>query len=166
MAGPPEGVAAWPFREECAVLRERLDEELKVAMRARDAVTLSVIRMVKAAVLDQETRAERTTLDDDGIVRVVEKEIKERRAAIEDFERGGRQDLVDKALGEITVLQTFLPAQLSADELAALVKRAVEETGASGPKDMGRVMGWLTPHTRGRAEGRVVSDLVKAHLAP
>jgi uncharacterized protein YqeY len=146
------------------VLRERLDTELKAAMRERDAMKISVIRLVKSAILAQETKGTRTTLDDDGILQVITKEVKERRESAAEFEKAGRSDLVAKAEDEIRLLQEFLPQQLSRDELEALVNQAIQETSASGPRDMGKVMGWLTPRTRGRADGRQVSELVKSRL--
>lgn len=148
------------------MLRERLDAELKTALRERNSVRLSVIRQVKAGVLAQETKAVRTTLDDDGILQVIAKEVKERREAIAEFRRGDREDLVSKAEAEIRELETFLPPPLGLDELTRLVQEAVRESGAQGPKDMGRVMALLMPQTRGRADGKVVSDLVKSRLAP
>ncbi len=145
-------------------LRERLNDDLKQAMRDKDAVRLTVIRGIKAAVLQAETRGERTTLDDSGIVAVIAKEVKERQDAAPDFERGGRQDLVDKLAQEIAVLQQYLPEPLSESELTALISEALKETGAQGPKDMGKMMGWLSPRTRGRADGRMVSEAVKRAL--
>ncbi|NMP23006.1 GatB/YqeY domain-containing protein [Sulfobacillus harzensis] len=145
-------------------LRDRLNEDLKTAMRAKDAARLSVIRGIKAAILQAETRGERVVLDDPGIVQVIAKEVKERQDAIEEFRRGGRADLVDKLTGEIAVLKDYLPEPLSEAELAQLVETAISETGAEGPKDMGRVMGWLTPKTRGRADGKAVSEAVKTAL--
>lgn len=148
------------------MLRERLAEELKAAMKDKNAVRLSVIRQVKAGILNQETRASRTTLDDEGILQVIAKEVKERREAILEFQRGDRQDLVEKAEAEIRELERFLPPPMSEEELRALVDGAIRDTGATGPKDMGRVMAIVVPKTRGRADGRQVSDLVKARLNP
>jgi uncharacterized protein YqeY len=146
-------------------LRERLNDDLKDAMRAKDNLRLSVIRGIKAAILREETRAERTTLDDAAIVQVIAKEVKERQEAIGDFNRGGRPDLVEKAQSEIQVLQQYLPQPLSRAELDQLVREAIQEVGASGPRDMGRVMGWLTPKTRGRADGKEVAEVVKTLLS-
>lgn len=145
-------------------LRDRLNEDLKDAMRAKDAVRLSVIRGIKAAILQAETRGERVVLDEPGILQVLAKEVKERQDAIQEFERGGRGDLVDKLTQELAVLQDYLPEPLSEAELAQLIQEAIAETDAEGPKDMGRVMGWLTPKTRGRADGKAVSEAVKAAL--
>ena len=146
-------------------LREQLNEDLKTAMRAKDQARLAVIRGIKAAILAAETRSERITLDDDGILQVIAKELKERRDALPDFERSGRQDLVDKLHHEMALLSQYLPAPLTSDELRVLVNEAVQSVGATGPKDMGKVMAWLTPKTRGRADGREVSALVKEQLA-
>ena len=146
-------------------LREQLNEDLKTAMRAKDQARLAVIRGIKAAILAAETRSERITLDDDGILQVIAKELKERRDALPDFERSGRQDLVDKLHHEMELLSQYLPAPLTSDELRVLVNEAVQSVGATGPKDMGKLMAWLAPKTRGRADGRDVSALVKEQLA-
>jgi hypothetical protein len=145
-------------------LRDQLNEDLKTAMRAKDSARLTVIRGIKAAILAAETRSERITLDDDGIMQVIVKEVKERRDALPDFERGGRQDLVDKLTHEVELLAQYLPKPLTESEIEALVAEAVVAVGASGPQDMGKVMGWLSPKTRGRADGRRVSELVKFRL--
>ncbi|MCY0880693.1 MAG: GatB/YqeY domain-containing protein [Firmicutes bacterium] len=146
-------------------LRDRLNEDLKSAMRAHDTVRLSVIRGIKAAILSEETRDQRTTLDDDGIIRVIAKEVKQRQESLPDFERSGRSDLVQQLHQELDILSEYLPAPLSDDEVKALVEEAVAATGAAQPKDMGLVMGWLAPRTRGRADGRLVAELVKERLA-
>ncbi len=145
-------------------LRERLNDDLKAAMRAKDGTQLSVIRAVKAGILSQETRNERITLDDDGIMQVIVKEIKERREANEEFQRAGRRDLVEQNEKEMEVLSTYLPAPLPEDEIVGLVMGAIRETGAQGPKDMGKVMAIINPVIRGRADGRHVAELVKAQL--
>lgn len=146
-------------------LREQLNEDLKAAMRAKDQARLTVVRGIKAAMLAAETRSERITLDDEGILQVIVKELKERRDALPDFERSGRQDLVDKLQLEMTLLSEYLPTPLTEAELHALLEEAVATVEASGPKDMGKVMGWLSPKTRGRADGRQVAEMVKARLA-
>ena len=148
------------------MLREQLDADLKTALRQHDALRLSLIRQVKASVLAQETRGRRVTLDDPDILAVIAKEIKEREEVLPDFERGGRADLVEKARAEIAVLEEYLPPKLSDADLQDLVEAAVREVGAEGPRDMGRVMAVLTPKTRGRADGRTVSELVRARLSP
>lgn len=133
-------------------------------MRAKDGTRLSVIRAVKAGILSQETRNERITLDDDGIMQVIVKEIKERREANEEFQRAGRKDLVEQNEKEMEVLSAYLPAPLPEDEIVGLVMGAIRETGAQGPKDMGKVMALINPVIRGRADGRHVAELVKAQL--
>lgn len=147
------------------MLREQLDSDLKLALRERHAVRLSVIRQVKAAVLAQETRHARITLDDQAISAVIVKEIKERRDSLAEFERAHREDLAAKARAEIEELSRYLPEALSPADLAALVERAIEETGAQGVRDLGAVMAKVLPETRGRADGRTVSELVRERLA-
>ncbi|MDA8198273.1 MAG: GatB/YqeY domain-containing protein [Thermaerobacter sp.] len=146
------------------MLRDQLDADLKRALRERHAVRLSVIRQVKAAVLAQETRHVRTTMDDQGIQAVIVKEIKERRDALAEFERAHREDLADKARAEISELSRYLPAALSPAELQALVDRAIEHVGATSARDLGAVMAKVLPETRGRADGRTVSDVVRDRL--
>jgi uncharacterized protein YqeY len=146
------------------MLRDQLEAELKAALKERHAVRLSVIRQVKAAVLAQETRQARTTLDDQGIQAVIVKEIKERRDALAEFERAHREDLAEKARAEIQELSRYLPEALSPKDLEAMVERAIHETGAKTLKDLGQVMAKVLPETRGRADGRTVSELVKARL--
>ncbi|AEJ38902.1 GatB/Yqey family protein [Sulfobacillus acidophilus TPY] len=145
-------------------LRERLNQDLKDAMRAKDQARMTVIRGIKAAILEAETKSQRTTLDEDAIIGVIAKEVKERKETLPEFERGGRLDLVEKLQTEIHILEEYLPTPLTPEEVQALIAEAIRETGASGPRDMGRVMGWLSPKIRGRADGRAVSELVKAQL--
>ncbi len=146
-------------------VRDRLNDDLKTAMRAKDNVRLTVIRGVKAAILHAETKNQRTTLEDDGILQVLAKEVKERRDAIIEFERVGRPELVAKLQQEIVVLQEYLPEPLSETQLAHLIDEALHSVEARGPKDMGRVMGWLSPKTRGRVDGKIVSEAVRQALA-
>ncbi len=147
------------------MLREQLDADLKLALRERHAVRLSVIRQVKAAVLAQETRHARTTLDDQGIQAVIVKEIKERRDALAEFERAHRNDLADKARAEIAELSRYLPEAMSPAELQRLVDQAIEDSGAAGARDLGAVMAKVLPQTRGRVDGRTVSDMVRERLS-
>ena len=146
-------------------LRERLDADMKTAMREKDQLKLSTVRMIKSAMKYRETEPGATgPLDDAGIVAVVTSEIKKRRDAIAEYEKAGRQELAAKERDELAVLESYLPPQLSAAELESLVDEAIAATGAQGPKDMGAVMKALTPKTQGRADGRAVSDLVKKKL--
>ncbi len=145
-------------------LKERLDADLKTAMKEKDAVKLSVVRLLKSAIKYREIELAKT-LDDVEIQGVVASEIKRRRDAIEQFRAGNRPDLVDREEAEVRVLQGWLPAQLGLDELRAKVDEVVRRVGAAGPKDMGAVMKALLPEVQGRAEGKIVSELVKARLA-
>jgi uncharacterized protein len=147
-------------------LRERLDADLKAAMKERDELKLSVVRMLKSAVKYREVEGEKAiTLDETGILQVVGTEIKRRRDSVEQYRAGGREDLARKEEAEIAILQGYLPAQLSQAELEAKVDEVVARVGAKGPKDMGAVMKALLPEVQGRAEGKLVSDLVKQRLA-
>jgi len=145
-------------------LKERLDEDLKAAMRAREQLRLDTIRGLKSAIKYREIEIMKS-LDDAGVLGVVASEIKRRRDSVEQYRAGNRQDLVDKEEAEIVVLQAYLPAQLGEAELRAKVDEVVERTGAKGMKDMGAVMKALLPEVQGRAEGKTVSDMVKSRLS-
>jgi len=145
-------------------LRDRLHEEMTAATRSGDALRRDTLRMVWSAVYSAEKR-DRTTLTDDQAIAVLSREVKTRRESVEAYRRGGREDLAAKEEAEIAIITTFLPRALTEDELAALVDEAIAATGASSARDLGKVMGWLSPRTRGRADGKVVSGLVAAALA-
>ncbi|MCR5176688.1 MAG: GatB/YqeY domain-containing protein [Anaerovibrio sp.] len=145
-------------------LKEQLANDMKEAMKAKEKEKLAVIRMVRGAIKQQEIDG-KTELDDDAVIAVISKEVKMRRDSIADFEKGGRQDLVEQNEREISFLMPYLPQQLSEDEVRALVKEAVEKTGASAPKDMGKVMGALMPKVKGRADGKMVNNIVKEFLS-
>jgi uncharacterized protein YqeY len=145
-------------------LKDQLDADLKASMRDKDAVRLSVIRMLKSAIKYREIEAMKP-LDDAGVLQVVSGEIKRHKDSVEQFRAGNRPELVQKEEAEIAVLQGYLPAQLGEAELKALVEAAVVKTGASGPRDMGAVMKALLPDVQGKADGRLVSELVKARLS-
>ena len=145
-------------------LRERLDEDLKSAMRAKDSLRMNTIRGLKSAVKYREIELMKP-LDDAGILGVVTTEIKRRRDSVEQYRAGNRADLADKEDAEIRLLQDYLPRQLSALELEAKVDEVIGQVGAKGPKDMGAVMKALLPDVQGRADGKVVSELVKQRLA-
>jgi uncharacterized protein YqeY len=145
-------------------LKEQLDADLKTAMRDKDALKLSVVRMLKSAVKYREIEIMKP-LDDAGVLAVIGSEIKRRRDSVEQYRAGNRQDLVDKEEAEIRILQGYLPQQLTEDELRAKVDAAIASVGAKGPKDMGAVMKALLPEVQGRAEGKTVSEMVKARLA-
>jgi len=145
-------------------LKDTLDADMKTAMREKDAPRLSVIRMLKSAIKYREIEVMKP-LDDAGVLAVIASEIKRRRDSVEQYRAGNRADLADKEEAEIHVLQGYLPAQLGEDELRGKVDEAIARTGAKGPKDMGAVMKALLPEVQGRAEGKAVSDMVKARLA-
>ncbi len=149
-----------------ASLKERIDSELKEAMRSKDELGTSVLRMLKSAVKYKEVEPGGHPLEDVGVLAVIQTLIKQRRDSVEQFRAGGRPELADKEEREIARLQSYLPAQLSPDELRAEVRAAVAQVGAKGPKDMGAVMKALMPNVQGRAEGKAVSDAVKAELTP
>ena len=140
-------------------LRNRLDAELKAAMRSNDATRRDALRMVLAAVQKAEKEGKHRLADDE-MLGVLTRELKVRRESVDTFRAGGREDLVAREEAAIAIVSEFMPQQLSDVELRALVEQAVVETGAASPRDMGKVMGWLSPKTRGRADGKVVSQLV------
>jgi hypothetical protein len=145
-------------------LKERITDDMKAAMRAKDSERLGAIRMLTAAIKQKEVD-ERVELDDTAVVAVVDKLIKQRKDSIEAFQKAARQDLADKEAAEMAVLQVYLPARLSADEVAAEVRVIVTELGAKGPGDMGKVMGAVKTRLAGKADMGQVSAAVKAALA-
>lgn len=145
-------------------LRERLKADTTAAMRSGDALRRDVLRMAQNAIYNIE-KAKHLTLSEDEVLGVVTREVKTRRESVEAFRNGGREDLATKEEAEIAILQDYLPAALSEAELRALVDEGVTATGASSARDLGKVMGWLAPRIRGRADGKVTSGLVAAALA-
>jgi uncharacterized protein YqeY len=145
-------------------LRERIQTEITAAMRSGDALRRDTLRMAENAIYNAEKRDRRAYGDDD-VLGVLTREVKTRRESVEAFRAAARDDLADKEAAEIEILAAFMPQPLGDDELAGLVDEAVAETGAASPRDLGRVMGWLSPRTRGRADGRRVAELVTARLA-
>lgn len=145
-------------------LKSRITDDMKTAMKARDAVRLSAIRLLMAAIKQKEVD-ERIELDDAAIVAVVDKMLKQRRDSVTQYEAGGRQDLADQEKAEMAVLADYLPQQLSVAEINALIEAAVESSGAAGMQDMGKVMALLRPQLAGRADMAAVSTLIKARLA-
>ncbi len=147
-----------------STLKERITEDIKAAMRARDADRLSTIRMLLAACKQREVD-ERIVLDDAAVIGIVDKLIKQRKDSIVAFEQGGRADLVDKETAEVKVLEAYLPERLSAEAIGATVAALVAELGASGPGDMGKVMGAAKSRLAGKADMGLVSAAVKQALA-
>jgi uncharacterized protein YqeY len=145
-------------------LRDRIQTDVTAAMRSGDSLRRDVLRMTQNAVYLVEKR-DRRELGDDDIATIVGKEVKTRRESVEAFRKGGREDLATKEEAEIAILAEYLPQQLADDEIAVLVDEAVAATGAASARDIGKVMGWLGPRTKGRADGRRVSERVAQALA-
>ena len=146
-------------------LKDRITDDMKAAMRAKDADRLSTIRMLLAAIKQREVD-ERITLDDAAVVAIVDKLIKQRKDAISQFAQAGRQDLVDKESAEVPVLEAYLPARLDAAQIDAQVAELVAELDATGPADMGKVMGAAKQRFTGQADMGLVSAAVKRALQP
>jgi uncharacterized protein YqeY len=144
-------------------LKERITDDMKAAMRSGQKVELGVIRMITAAIKQREVD-ERITLDDSQVLAVLERMIKQRKESLVQFQAGNRQDLVDKEAAEITLLQGYLPSQLSDSEIDALISEAIQATGAASIKDMGKVMGLIKGKAQGRADMAAVGAKIKAKL--
>jgi len=145
-------------------LKDQITEDMKTAMRAKDSARLGTIRLLQAAMKQKEVD-ERVTLDDAAVIAIVDKLIKQRKDSVAAYEQAGRQDLAAVEAAEIEVLKVYLPQRLSADEIAAEVRAIVAELGASGPGDMGKVMGAVKTRLAGKADMGQVSAAVKAALA-
>jgi hypothetical protein len=145
-------------------LKTRINEDMKAALRAKDTARLGAIRLLMAAIKQREVD-ERKEMTDADVVAVIDKMLKQRRDSISQYEAAGRQDLADAEKFEVTVLTAYMPQALSADEIAAAVAAAVQESGAAGPQDMGKVMAVLKPRLAGRADMGAVSGLVKKALS-
>lgn len=144
-------------------LKEQLLEDLKEAMKQKEAVRKNAIQMARAAILQVE-KDKQITLDDDGVTDVIAKEVKKRKDVLPEYEKSGREDLVRDLKIEIETLMRYLPQQLTEEELEAIVRQTVEETGASSPRDMGKVMQAVMPKVKGRADGKMVNAIVKKIL--
>jgi uncharacterized protein len=145
-------------------LKERIQEDMKSAMRNKDSTRLGIIRLIMAAIKQREVD-ERITLDDPQVVEVLDKMLKQRRESIIQYEKGQRQDLADKEAFEITIVQEYLPPALDETELEALINEAINIAGANTAKDMGRVIGILKPRIQGRADMAKVSGRIKEKLS-
>ena len=141
-------------------LLERLSQELKAAMLSKDTGRLSTLRLLKSAIGYAQIERETDTLPDAEVFAIIHKEVKKRREAVEQYEKGGRPELASKEKQEILVLESFLPRPLSAEALEQLVRAAIQETGATGKKQMGQVIKAVQSKAAGRAEGKVISELV------
>jgi len=147
-----------------STLKDQIKADMIAAMRAKEKETLGVIRMLQAAIKQKEID-DKVTLEDAGVLAVVEKMIKQRRESIKQYEAGNRPELAAKENQEITVLEVYLPTPLSAEELNALIEQTIQQTGASSIKDMGKVMGLLKGQIQGRANMSDVSNIIKERLS-
>lgn len=144
-------------------LKEKLAEDLKSAMKEKNAVRKNAIQMIRAGVLQVE-KDKKVTLDDEGVLEVIAKQLKQRKDSLPDYEKSGREDLISQLNAEIAVLMDYLPEQLSEDELRAIVTEAIDAVGAQSIKDMGKIMAAVMPKTKGRADGRMINNIAKELL--
>ncbi len=144
-------------------LKEQIDADYKAAMKERDELRVSVLRLLRSAIHNAEIERRRALADDE-ILGVIQSEARKRQESIEAFQQGGRQDLADRERAELAILQSYLPQALTHDELVALIRETIQQVGALSVRDMGKVMGVLIPKVRGRADGREVSELVRQML--
>lgn len=144
-------------------LVDRLNQDMKQAMKARDKVRLSVIRMIKTS-LQNESIKHGKELSEDEALTVLTRELKQRKDSLQEFERAGRQDLIDSVQEEIAIVNSYMPEQLSADELQTLIDETISEVGAKTKADMGKVMKAVMPKVKGRADGSQISHLVQSKL--
>ena len=145
-------------------LKDKLMDDLKSAMKDKDTVRKNAVQMVRASVLQVE-KDNKITLDDEGVIEVVAKEVKKRKDVLPEYEKSGRQDLIDELTREIEVLMVYLPQQMSEEEIEALVIDAIAQTEAKSMKDIGKVMAVIMPKTKGKADGKVINNFVKKHLS-
>ncbi|WP_409297606.1 GatB/YqeY domain-containing protein [Peribacillus sp. SCS-26] len=146
-------------------LLERLNNDMKQAMKNKEKDKLSVIRMLKAAIQNEAIKHNRSELTEEEELTVLSRELKQRKDSLQEFEKAGRQDLADKLLTEIDYVEVYLPEQLSGDEVSEIVKQTISETGASSKADMGKVMAAVMPKVKGKADGSLVNKLVLQHLS-
>lgn len=145
-------------------LKDTLLGDMKVAMKEKDVLRKNTVQLVRAAILQKE-KDQQITLSDEDILDVIAKEVKSRRDALVEFEKGGRQDLIDATNRELEVLLGYLPKQLSPEEITSLVKEAIAETGAESMRDIGKVMAAVRPKTKGRADGKQINAIAKELLS-
>jgi len=145
-------------------LTTRITDDVKTAMRSKDKARLGVLRLITAAIKQIEVD-QRITLDDDQVITVLEKMLKQRKDSIEQFSKAGRDELVAQEASEIEIIQEYMPEQLSEDELNSMINEAISSTGAASMKDMGKVMGMLKPKLAGRADMGLVSKIIKEQLS-
>lgn len=144
-------------------LAERLNEDMKQAMKAQDKFRLSTIRMVRASVKNQEIELRRP-LEDNEVLDILSREVKQRKDSLQEFTKAGRDDLAKDLQAEIDIIAQYLPQQLTEEEIKAIVTQTIQETGASSKADMGKLMGALMPKVKGRADGKLVNQIVQQQL--
>ena len=144
-------------------LKEKLADDLKSAMKDKNVIRKNVVQMVRAGILQIE-KDNKVTLDDEGVLDVIAKQLKQRRDSLPDYEKSGREDLIAELKAEMDVLMEYLPKQLTRDELEEIVGQAVEATGASSMKDMCKIMAEVMPKVKGRADGKMINEIAKAML--
>lgn len=145
-------------------LKNKLMDDLKSAMKDKDTIRKNAVQMVRASVLQVE-KDNKITLDDEGVVEVVAKEVKKRKDVLPEYEKSGRQDLIDELNREIEVLMAYLPQQMTEEEIEALVIDAIAQAEAKSMKDIGKVMAVIMPKTKGKADGKVINQFVRKHLS-
>ena len=145
-------------------LKEQLASDLKEAMKEKDVIRKNVVQLIRSGVLQIE-KDKKITLDDEGVLEVIAKQLKQRRDSLPDYEKSGRDDLIEELKAEMDILMGYLPAQLTREELEAIVKEAVAETGASTIKDMGKIMAFVMPKTKGRADGKEINEIARGLLS-
>ena len=146
-------------------LEERLVEEMKQAMKSNDKLRLSTIRMIRSGLKNKEIEL-RKKLEDEDIIKVIQVMVRKGEESVEQFQAGGRMDLVEKEKREIEILKSFLPQPLSQEEILKIIDQSIQETQASSPKDMGKVMKAVMPKIGGKADGKLINQLVKERLSP
>ncbi len=144
-------------------IKDKLKVDLVTAMKEKDAVRKNVVQLIKAGVLQVE-KDNKVTLDDEGVIDVIAKQLKQRKDSLPDYEKSGREDLIAQLKREMELLMEYLPAQLTHDELVVIVKDAISETGASTIKDMGKIMAAVMPKTKGRADGKAINQIARELL--
>ncbi|MCS7005530.1 MAG: GatB/YqeY domain-containing protein [Cytophagales bacterium] len=148
-------------------LKSRVEEEMKNAMKAKDTITLEALRAIKSKILlEQTSKGGNTELTEEQEVKLLQSLIKQRRDSIEQFQKAGRTELAEKELAEIRVIERFLPAQLSEDEVRKILQEIIARVGATSPKDMGKVMGVASKELAGKADNKLIADIVKSLLNP
>lgn len=144
-------------------IKDKLKDDLIAAMKEKDAIRKNVVQLIKAGVLQVE-KDKKITLDDEGVLDVIAKQLKQRRDSLPDYEKSGRDDLIAQLKREMELLMEYLPQQLSHDELVVIVKEAIETTGAQSVKDMGKIMSAIMPKTKGRADGKEINAIARELL--